>query len=601
MRITPEIDKYLHVIFSDISKYEYKYRLEFLNLLESIQSTDEKEVLSLLCKVVSLRYHENQTDNPFIPVSDFIDNDFENLEEVLQDIHYPVLTARIADFLWTMKKNILYADKAMESYKQCADITFDVDEWTTCFGFIKKSARIACLLGKKNKPYKDFCSFVDSVIRKINGTDPLFLSISLIELLFEMGYNKLGDYTIILDKIIEDACNKRDLHRVEVAFELKVKLLHKIGDSTTKLSTQTAYAQHIEKMAQDTQKIEGFINTQRAISLYEKAVLLYRQANKQEDSNRVRRILEPLKRTFAENMPSISQTIDRKSTYDQLNKFAAHRNLEEQIAILSLLTSFPTKQMLEDQVLSNHRKFLFSTMFGSILLDRDGKAIIQIPPLDMDNPKVDIVLLEKHMHREAATLQNYNAILYIDIFFHIIRETHGSISLDNLSFLIDDNFILPDDRKHIFKLGIMYGINGDYYAALHLLVPQIENLFRTIAAMCGGLVTTFEEDATEQFKALSTVFDSPELQECYDENILFIFKGLLNEKAGANLRNRIAHGITDNAEGNSPIAMYFLAAVIKLCSWYSKPCLDILPDLIHEIEESLEHQPLNIDNTTIKT
>lgn len=337
--------------------YKYKYRLEFVHLVESIQSTEEKEILSLLCKAISLSYHEEQADNPFAPVSDFVDKDFENLEEVIQDIHYPVLTARIADLLWTMKKNIPCAYKAVEAYKQCADITFDVNEWPTCFDFIKKSTRIVCSLGKKNQLYKDFCSYIDSIICKLDGTDPLFLSISLIELLLENGYKELGDYASILDKIINDACNKGELHRVEVAFELKIKLFHKNGDSEANLSTQITYAQCIEKMAQDKQEKEGIVDTQQAISLYEKAVLLYRQANKHEDSNRIRLILDPLKRTYAENMPHISQTIDRKPIYDNLNKFVAHRNLAEQIAILSLLTSFRTKQMLED-IMPNLRQEL---------------------------------------------------------------------------------------------------------------------------------------------------------------------------------------------------------------------------------------------------
>jgi len=599
----PEVDNHLKPIFLDESRYEYSYGLDLMRLAENLQATKEKEVLILLGRIMSLGYNNENESNPFFSHTDihsdekssyvtrrhFEDEYFnavelDNLIKILPCIQYPILTSRVADLLWTLKRNHLHAIKAIEAYKQCSESTFDTDSWVDCFGYLKKAARIARSLGKNNQHFKDFCAYIDSIIHNINGTDPLFLSINLIELQLKSGYRKLADYLGVVDKIINDALIKTSLHRVETAFELKIKLLHKLGDNEAKLATQIAYAQYVERLAQEHQEKGELVDTQRAIMLFEEAVLLYRHANLTDDSNRIRRVLEPLKRTYAESMPSISQTIDRKSTFDRLNILMAHHSLLEQITILSLLTTFRSKSDLEESVLSKHREFLFSSMFSKVLLDSDGKAILHLPPLDMKNPKSDMELLEKHMHREATTLHNFDAIILLDVVFHIVRETHERINLEDMDFLIDDNFLVPDDRKHIFKLGIMHGLNGDYYAALHLLVPQVENLFREITSMCGGLITTFEDDATEQLKVLSSIFDSAELQECYDENVLFIFKGLLNEKAGANLRNRVAHGVADSTEGHSTLAKHFLAAVIKLCSWYSIPCLKIMPVLRRKLE-----------------
>ena len=604
LKITPEVDKHLQSILSDESKYESLYWLDLMRLAESLQTTEDKVVLTLLGKAMKLGY-DDSADNPFFSDSDihsdenssyvkrrhfddayFSDSDYENLEDFLPNIKHPVLTARICDLLWTLKGNHSCAAKAIDAYKECSEATFDVDNWTTCFGHLKKSARIARSLGKNTQQYKDFCAYIDSIIRRIDGTDPLFLSISLIELLLDSGYRELADYVTIADKIIVNACGKSSLRRTETAFELKIKLLHKLGNNEAKLVARTDYAQHIESLAKEHHARNTLTDTQHAIHYYEKAVLLYREAMKPNNVQRVRLILEPIKRTYAESMPYVSQTIDRKPTYDWLHGLMAHRSFAEKIVIMSLLTRFRSKQKLEESVLTKHREFVFSSMFGSVVLDNDGKSIINIPPLDMHAPKADIPLLEMHMHREATTLQSYEAMIDIDMALQIIQETHGTVRLEDFVFLIDDNFLVPEDRKHIFKLGIMHGINGDYYAALHLLAPQVENLFREITTLCGGLVTTFEDDATEQLKALSKVFDSPELKDCYDENVLFIFKGLLNEKSGANLRNRVAHGITGSVEGNSPLAMYFLAAVIKLCSWYSRVCLKIIPTLIRELEES---------------
>lgn len=90
-------------------------------------------------------------------------------------------------------------------------------------------------------------------------------------------------------------------------------------------------------------------------------------------------------------------------------------------------------------------------------------------------------------------------------------------------------------------------LNGQYYEGIHILAPQVENLFRNIAIEVGGLTVTLERDGPSKEKVLSSIFDLPELMDCYDNDILFLFKGLLNEQSGANIRNEIAHGIVSQA------------------------------------------------------
>jgi len=68
----------------------------------------------------------------------------------------------------------------------------------------------------------------------------------------------------------------------------------------------------------------------------------------------------------------------------------------------------------------------------------------------------------------------------------------------------------------------------------------------------------------------------PELLDSYDNDILFAFRGLLNEQAGANIRNKIAHGILEETESTSGECLFFGALVIKLLSLTSHTCDEIL-------------------------
>ncbi len=133
---------------------------------------------------------------------------------------------------------------------------------------------------------------------------------------------------------------------------------------------------------------------------------------------------------------------------------------------------------------------------------------------------------------------------------------------------------------------------------LHILAPQVENIFRTLAEEVGALTVTLGKDGTSMEKVLSSVFDLPELVDCYDGDILFTFKGLLNEQAGANIRNKIAHGIMNESTAFSGASIYFLCATIKILSFTSARCMEIYGR--YQISPRDKNQSLYIDYETLK-
>jgi len=54
---------------------------------------------------------------------------------------------------------------------------------------------------------------------------------------------------------------------------------------------------------------------------------------------------------------------------------------------------------------------------------------------------------------------------------------------------------------------------------MHILLPQVENIFRNLVKNCGDTITFLKEDGTETYKNLSVLLKSEKLRECYDENI----------------------------------------------------------------------------------
>lgn len=214
-------------------------------------------------------------------------------------------------------------------------------------------------------------------------------------------------------------------------------------------------------------------------------------------------------------------------------------------------------------------------MFGKNLINAQGQTILALPPLDIQNPEKDQKLLELHMHQNALKEQQIVGDIWLKNSLFLIRDR---FIIDNsmIEFLVKDNPIIPKGRERIFQSAIGMFLRGEFYEAMHILAPQTENLFRNIAKEVGGLTVTLENDGSSMEKVLSSIFNLPELLDCYDNDILFTFKGLLNEQAGANIRNEVAHGIIGETICSSGVCLYFGVAIIKLLTYTSIPCCKIL-------------------------
>lgn len=209
------------------------------------------------------------------------------------------------------------------------------------------------------------------------------------------------------------------------------------------------------------------------------------------------------------------------------------------------------------------------------MVNEYGQTILSLSPLDWENPEKDQTLLDMHIFQKMLETQRIIGDFFIKYALFYIREIHA-FKLEDLDFLIKDNPIIPSGRERIFRSALYMILKGQYYEGIHILAPQVENLFRNIAKEAGGLTVTLENDGTSKEKVLSSIFDLPELLDCYDNDILFLFKGLLNEQSGANIRNVLAHGILDEGSAGSGVCLYFVCAVIKLLSYTSLACYELI-------------------------
>lgn len=556
----------------DATKSTFSFGSKLEKCASQMINLNENRILMAMSKVMYIGIYRDLTSREPFEMMNITDEDINALAEFAPELSsYPILEGRICDALWHYKNELVLVQQAINGYLNAAKEALSLqDGFTATRDYLERAMAISRPLRKDNNPdYQKCVIFLHEMILKRKDEFPAVLM--LIDIALEYSIGTLCEYIPIIDNRLRQI--EPDIFQNEYAvkrlFELKLRISKKLKIPTK--SVYEHYAKSLECIAErllSTAEKDNRNNHILAINRYEQAVLNYRQASKPEEAKRVRLLMEPLKRKRIENMARYEQRIDMTENYGEIRAFLDGTSFADKILALGAITGFHTKEALEKRVIENAHEFLGTSLFGSNLLDRDGRLIIAIPPLDQRDPKKDIALLEQHMHREAYL--SYSMTFMQEMVFHCILNDHPDIQESELDFLIDHNVIIPEDRKRIFKLGLLHGLKGELYMALHLLVPQMENLFRELAKLCGGLTTSFGEDTSEQALVLSSIFNAPELLDAYNNDVLFAFQGLLNEKAGANLRNNIAHGLTNSAEGASGISLFFLSAVIKILSWYTE-------------------------------
>lgn len=429
-------------------------------------------------------------------------------------------------------------------------------------------------------PLKTYVNITEDNAFTKASRDESGFALRVMELFFEQKNFNVSIILNALDELI--AYNSANVAKVEQAYKLRAKCLSKLKRKKEERQNNISLADYYLDFAEKTfqKDIQG---AWRAVNFYQKGIILYRNNGKPEKASAAQKRLIEIQKEIPKTMMPISIKLDIKGVVDNIKANIEGLSFEECVVRLIQMFGFEKQEDIKNRVIKEFKDQPIPHLFGKNLINAQGQTVLTLPPLDIHNPEKDSRLIELHMYQNELEKQKFIGDVWIKNALNIIRDRFV-IDKPMVEFLVKDNPIIPTGRERIFQSGVYMFFNGDYYEAIHILAPQVENLFRAIAQGAGGITVTLEKDGTSMEKVLSSILSLPELMDCYDNDILFIFRGLLNERAGANIRNEIAHGIISESACSTGACLYFGMAVIKLLSLTSSPYYQILKN-----SEKLKH------------
>lgn len=551
---------------------------------DKLGNNAEKDLFEIIKKTCSLYLDFNDEKSGFIPA--FVWGDqrsfaLEDLDEssisLLKSINVTklplVIKARIADILGLVCKDTEMVKTAAISYRELFELTFDITRWTYCVEMIQRAIEISRKLGKKETVYVDCCKTAYDYLIRVDGTDKLYFSLKILKIIIDRKYGDVDDLLVLIEKIIENSQDNVD--KVEEAYQIKNDLLKwKKASSSSIKQTKVDLAAFLEKAAEKAME-DGTRGVYIAEKYLQKAVNLYHGVGYAANEKSAHKKLIEVQKEKVKTFQTIKHEIDIKDACEIVVESLEGLSFEESVIQMLRCTPFFERKEIAKQVKKDTKTFVMRSLTGTAVVNKKGQNILKLQPLDIQNPEGDKKLFEQHMYYKANEQEDMVGNIYIRGYINEIRKRFSFEEKDIL-FLTTDNSIIPEGRESIFAEALYHGLKGDLYVALHILAPQVENLFRGIAEMAGGITVTLRDDGVSEEKTLASIFDIPELQDCYDADILFLFQGLMNKRAGANLRNLIAHGILDESDAYKGTSLYFFAAVMRVLMFTSKGALNII-------------------------
>ena len=554
-------------------------------------SEEEKSIFDLLKNIVSLGTKIHDDGIEFHPmfvmadgsrtfsIEDISEDDYLILHSLELDKMPLILRALIADILWTNKKEFGAAKIAADAYWKLFMLWYTDEDNVGTIDMIRRAVCIS-VQTKQTTLYNEiqewFNEFIDTKAASAEG----FFSLKIMELFFKQKNFDVFIILRVLDDLIDD--NSDNIAKVEQAYKLKTECLFKLKRKEDAIKNNNLLADYYLDFAEKIFKkdIQGAL---RAVNFYQKGIMLYRNNGESDKADAAHKRLVEIQKEIPKIMVPFSVELDIKGVIDNLKANMEGLSFEECVIRLTQMFVFEKQEDIKKRVIEEFKDNPISHLFGKSLINAQGQTVLALHPLDIHDPEKDPKLMELHMYQNALEKQKVAGDIWVKNALIIIRDKFV-IDKSMVEFLVKDNPIIPDGRERIFQSGLYMFLNGDYYEALHILAPQVENLFRNIAREVGGLTVTLEKDGSSMEKVLSSILSLPELVDCYDNDILFTFRGLLNEQAGANIRNEIAHGIISEYACSIGVCLYFGVAVIKLLSLTSASCYQILKN-----SEKLKH------------
>jgi len=528
-----------------------------------------------------------QTEYPSLKT--YSEKIFNYLKERLSACKSPFLKSRYGHFLWlSPAKNISFAITAVDSYLECIILIeqLDLTYPEKYFGLqlIDTLQNLFALSTSINYKVEEVKSEVKRMIKNypLDSTSSFVMRLDLTKLMLENKKFSNEDFRGIcgvIEKVVVIK-SKNDREQAITLLQQIIKIRKKLG------LKYDNYERKIGNLWYLKSKEDGQINIV-ACKFLEKAIYQYKKV---KDKSRVvflEKQYNKLKKDI--QLFQFGEEIDVSEyhrNFEIISSRISSQSTESIISILMLDDSLlPSYSKMEQQVENEKGKYLFKELFSNSVIDANGNTVQHYD--DESEKKYFDILQNYNYHIQLITLP-----LFHHIFYACVKKQKLSAK-SILQYLYDHSWLgvemelsTTGQREKAYNwLSLLapalneFFINIEFYLTnsqsfpnfilcVDSLSTKIEGMVRDICEFKGIIPFEFKVDhqgRTISFqKDIHKLLNEEEIINLISKDDLLLLKYVLIEKAGYNLRHKVAHSLMTFDEYNIGQMFLLVVCVLKL-------------------------------------
>lgn len=554
------------------------YRAAFdARVVEAKAKGDEKatNLFALLGDLASMFIDSDDSADPLKPMwqsggqRSAIPSDFDPalgyLADILPHADDPELKARIADVLWLRKRDFRAAREGSSAYLSAARLDAR-EQRPDPMDRIERAIDLAARANQADL-LAAAIQTIEAGLASFDGAETTSLPADLMTLL---QARKVGDpvrYAPLAQAFALSAESRGDWDTARAYWNIQADW-HRLakGDEqarAARLRSAETFVKEAEARLANGESQGHMV----AAHFLERAMQTLRTiGDQQERIGELHSRLLDHQRQAASEMGTISVEADPNELVARATANVAGKSLYDAVFALALLGRPPSVETLRKQAeWQRHNSVLslipmrYKNAMGRTVARRDP------PEVGESQDEADVRI---EMYQVANLGRSLHAQALIEPARAQILREH-TVRVADIMAIVCDNPFVPPGREDFFAHGLQAGFKGDFAAAVHLLVPQIENSVRYVLEQRDVITSGLDDEGIQDERDLNRTLRLPEfaepLKEILGEDLVFDLRGLLIERYGANLRNDAAHGLLDYGDFYSAPCVYLWWLTLRLC------------------------------------
>jgi len=521
--------------------------------------------LWLMASACEFTLNPASTNKPFNAYNKFALEDFRQSEvaafaEFCEEVDEPWLQARIADLAWllSMPRVPALALLAIDAYRR---LPLDLESWLrdgqACS---ERALSLANLL--RGRAGNRLAEIRESILIAFNGTASTH------------GYFGFWLSELLLTQALETARFVEIAAKLEsMAMQFEAALDHqKSCDYFEAAANWYKRSKNVSKAIDMTVcRAEGWVKEAEIqplqtlkIGKFEKAIQVYRLIPKVELDNRGvnGRVGElQIARRNAGKL-SLSEVPRIKTNPIDISNIVA--KVQGQVSGKPIAIAIGMFANLYEANEARARKTAETTLnqsplsqvFSTSQLTHDGRVSAKAAAVGVNDPQEGAykTMLWQEMVRGYQIEIDVVAQAVIWPALEVLNLEHRFREQD-LVAIAKGSPLVPLDRMRLVGRALYKGFDGDFATAIHLMIPQIENMVRT-QLQAREIKTSTLKDGIETENGLSALVKLPEVKKIFGDNIAFELEALFCDPVGPNLRNEFAHGLLSDTQCQTTTVIY---------------------------------------------